>query len=123
MRFPINAIAAFIVVTSSGCVASKPGETSELNQAVVQSCVVSADCFAFGDDQCLANQTGACAQAGTPSAHCVCVRVPSPNTPGNPQPVPGDTCWEIYNNCVWDCGGDDWSCRNRCDSEWGGCGF
>lgn len=123
MRFPIIAIAAFIIATSSGCAASEPSETSELNQAVVQSCAVTADCSAFGASQCLANQIGACAQAGTPSAHCVCVRVPTPSIPPDPQPVPGETCWEIRNDCVWACGGDDGGCRNACDAEWGACGF
>jgi len=122
MRFSIIAITAFAIATSSGCAAPEPGKTSELDQAVVQSCAVAADCSAFAANQCLANQVGACAQAGTASAHCVCVRVPNPSNPGTPGPGPGPTCWEIVNACYDSCEPGDWHCQDNCGVVWGTCG-
>ena len=122
MRFSIIAITAFTIAASSGCVASEPGKTSELNQAVVQSCAVAADCSAFADNQCLANQVGACAQAGTASAHCVCVKVPNPSNPG-PGPGSGPTCWDVLNACIDSCDPGDWGCEDSCDVRWATCGF
>lgn len=67
MRFLISAIAAFTVATSSGCGVSEPGETSELEQAVVQACAVTADCSSFAAGQCLSTQVGACASSSAGS--------------------------------------------------------
>ena len=123
MRFLIRAMAVLGVATSSGCGVSEPAETSGLEQAVVQTCAVTADCSTFAADQCLPTQIGACFAPGTASAHCVCVTPPRPSIPVFPPPMPGATCWEIRNDCVSACelaGGD---CRDQCDWEWGHCGF
>jgi hypothetical protein len=121
MRYLISAVAVLAIAMSFGCGASDPGQTSQLDQAVVQSCAATADCTAFAASQCLSTQMGACAQAGTASAHCVCVTVHNPSNPGNPS-LPGPTCWEIRNDCVDSCEPGDWDCEDGCYMEWGACG-
>jgi hypothetical protein len=55
MRLLISAIAALTVATRSGCGASGPSRTAELEQAITQTCAAVADCSPFAD-QCLATQ-------------------------------------------------------------------
>lgn len=123
MRLLISVVAAFIIATNSGCGVSEVGETSELDQEVVQTCAVHADCSAFAADECLPNQVGVCRQANTPSAYCSCVTTTTPSNPSYPEPVPGSGCWQILNDCVALCDSSDWYCRNACHWDWGTCGF
>lgn len=123
MRLLISAVAAFIIATNSGCGVSEPGETSELDQEVVQSCAVAADCSAFAADQCLPSQVGVCLQANTASAHCGCFTPLTPSNPSYPTPGSGPSCWEILNDCTAICDWSDWRCRDACNWDWGTCGF
>ncbi len=85
-------------------------------------CSGITDCAVWGNTNCIAPQVPVCAQPGTAQSHCACY-TPPPSTQSPPHRVPGESCWQVYNDCTFDCESspNPAQCQNNCSLSYGAC--